>query len=283
MRVRIASRFTGTATIAIVGESLNTLTTLDLKEGDTTKSIPVAGEWGAGAYAVVLAHRPLDKAANRMPGRAIGLAWFAIDADAHKLDVSLAPLAKARPREPLTIPVEIKGLASGEEARVIVAAVDAGILNLTHYEAPDPRGYVFGQRQLTTEIRDLYGLLIDGMQGSRGAIRSGGDASPDLGGERPTQKPLARFSGIVKTGPDGKARVDFDLPAFNGTLRVMAVAWTKTKAGGASADVVVRDPVGRSRTRKPHSAKQPRSSARSATRSMQAPIMGPACVMARAF
>src|SRR3984893_18629309 len=99
MRVRIASRFTGTATIAIVGESLNTLTTLDLKDGDSTKSIPVAGEWGAGAYAVVLAHRPLDKAANRMPGRAIGLAWFAIDADAHKLDMSLARPAKARPRE----------------------------------------------------------------------------------------------------------------------------------------------------------------------------------------
>ena len=243
MRVRIASRFTGTATIAIVGESLNTLTTLDLKEGDTTKSIPVAGEWGAGAYAVVLAHRPLDKAANRMPGRAIGLAWFAIDAGAHKLDVSLAPPAKARPREPLTIPVEIKGLASGEEARVIVAAVDAGILNLTHYEAPDPRGYFFGQRQLTTEIRDLYGLLIDGMQGSRGAIRSGGDASPDLGSERPTQEPLARFSGVVKVGPDGQARIIFDLPAFNGTLRVMAVAWTKTKAGGASTDVIIRDPV----------------------------------------
>ena len=57
-----------------------------------------------------------------------------------------------------------------------VAAVDQGILNLTHYEAPDPRGYFFGQRQLSTEIRDLYGLLIDGMQGTRGAIRSGGDA-----------------------------------------------------------------------------------------------------------
>jgi len=243
LRLRIASRFTGTATVAIIGESLNTLTTLDLKEGDTTTAIPVKGNWGAGAYAVVLAYRPLDKAANRMPGRAIGLAWFAIDPQAHGLDVRLAPPSKARPRGPLTIPLEIKGLASGEEARVTVAAVDAGILNLTHYEAPDPRGYFFGQRQLTTEIRDLYGLLIDGMQGSRGAIRSGGDAPPELGGERPTQEPLARFSGIVKTGPDGTARIDFDLPAFNGTLRVMAVAWTKTKAGSASTDVIVRDPV----------------------------------------
>ncbi|HEX3497150.1 MAG TPA: alpha-2-macroglobulin family protein, partial [Methylocella sp.] len=243
MRLRIASRFAGTATVAIVSESLNTLTTLDLKEGDTTTAIPVKGDWGAGAYAVVLAYRPLDKAANRMPGRAIGLAWFAIDPQAHRLDVRLAPPSKTRPRGPLTIPLEIKGLGQGEEARVTVAAVDQGILNLTHYEAPDPRGYFFGQRQLSTEIRDLYGLLIDGMQGARGAIRSGGDSSPELGGERPTQEPLARFSGIVKTGPDGRARIDFDLPAFNGTLRVMAVAWTKTKAGSASTDVIVRDPV----------------------------------------
>ncbi|MGB8901088.1 MAG: alpha-2-macroglobulin [Methylocella sp.] len=243
MRLRIASRFAGTATVAIIGESLNALTTLDLSEGDTTTAIPVKGDWGAGAYAVVLAYRPLDKAANRMPGRAIGLAWFAIDSQAHGLDVRLAPPSKTRLRGPLTIPLEIKGLGQGEEARVTVAAVDVGILNLTHYEAPDPRGYFFGQRQLSTEIRDLYGLLIDGMQGSRGAIRSGGDSSPEIGGERPTQEPLARFSGIVKTGPDGRARIGFDLPAFNGTLRVMAVAWTKTKAGSASTDVIVRDSV----------------------------------------
>lgn len=243
VRVRIASRFAGSATIAIVSESLNTLTTLDVKEGDTVKALPVSADWGSGAYAVVLAYRPLDKAANRMPGRAIGLAWFAIDQDAHGLTVKLDPPAKTRPRGSLTIPLEIKGFAQGEEARVTVAAVDVGILNLTHYEAPDPRGYFFGQRQLSTEIRDLYGLLIDGMQGSRGAIRSGGDGSPALTGERPTQEPLARYSGVVKTGPDGKARIEFDLPAFNGTLKVMAVAWTKTKAGGASTDVIVRDPV----------------------------------------
>jgi uncharacterized protein YfaS (alpha-2-macroglobulin family) len=243
MRLRIASRFAGAATIAILSESLKALTTLDVKEGDTVQTIPVSSDWGAGAYAVVLAYRPLDKAANRMPGRAIGLAWFGIDPQAHQLDVKLDAPAKTRSRGVLTVPVEIAGLGQGEEARVTVAAVDVGILNLTHYEAPDPRAYFFGQRQLTAEIRDLYALLIDGMQGARGAIRSGGDASAELAGERPTQEPLARYSGIVKTGPDGRARIDFDLPAFNGTLKVMAVAWTKTKAGGASSEVVVRDPV----------------------------------------
>lgn len=243
MRLRIASRFAGAATVAIVSDALREVKTFDLTKGDTVATIPVSADWGAGAYVVALAHRPLDKAANRMPGRAIGLAWFSIDADARKIGVKLNTPEKVRPRGALTIPIEITGLSPGEEARVTLAAVDLGILNLTRYEAPDPRDYFFGQRQLGAEIRDLYGLLIDGMQGTRGAIRSGGDAGSELGSERPTQEPLARFSGVVKVGPDGKANVTFDLPAFNGTLRVMATAWTKTKVGSAAADVIVRDPV----------------------------------------
>ncbi len=38
------------------------------------------------------------------------------------------------------------------------------------------------------------------MQGTRGAIRSGGDGAAPLVGEKPTQEPLARFSGVVKVG-----------------------------------------------------------------------------------
>ena len=53
-------------------------------------------------------------------------------------------------------------------ARVVVAAVDVGILNLTRYEAPDPEAWFFGQRVLGLELRDLYGLLIDGSLGTTG-------------------------------------------------------------------------------------------------------------------
>ncbi len=81
------------------------------------------------------------------------------------------------------------------------------------------------------------------MQGVRGAIRTGGDAAAPLVGEKPTQEPVARYSGVVKLGADGTAKVDFDLPAFNGTVRVMAVAWSAGRTGQASADVIVRDQV----------------------------------------
>ncbi|WP_292239506.1 alpha-2-macroglobulin family protein, partial [Mesorhizobium sp.] len=62
-------------------------------------------------------------------------------------------------------------------------------------------------------------------------------------GSPPTEKLVAFFSGPVELDANGKARIDFDIPQFNGTARVMAVAWTKEAVGHAQTDVIVRDPV----------------------------------------
>ena len=47
----------------------------------------------------------------------------------------------------------------------------------------------------------------------------------------------------MRLDADGKATVDFDIPQFNGTVRVMTVAWTKDAVGHATSDVIVRDPI----------------------------------------
>ncbi len=244
MKARISSRFAGKVNLAIVSDKLHETRIADLKVGDNEIELPVNAEWGAGAYAVAFAHRPLDREARRMPGRAMGVAWFGVDRAGRKLDVSIGGPEKMEPRQALSIPVRVAGLAAGEEAYVTLAAVDVGILSLTRYESPNATSYFFGQRQLSAEIRDLYGLLIDGMQGARGAIRSGGDGGgPNLQGERPTQEPLARYSGIVRVGADGVANITFDIPAFNGAARLMAVAWARGKVGEAARDLIIRDPV----------------------------------------
>ena len=54
---------------------------------------------------------------------------------------------------------------------------------------------------------------------------------------------VSLFSGIVQVKEDGTASVDFELPDFNGTVRVMAVAWSKDKVGHGSGDLIVRDAV----------------------------------------
>src|SRR5258707_1230868 len=100
-----------------------------------------------------------------MPGREIGLKWFGIDKKTRTLQVALSPPPLVRPGTTLKIPVKLGGLNPGEDAKIVLAAVDVGILNLTNYKPPAPDDYYLGQRRLTSEVRDLYGQLIDGMQG----------------------------------------------------------------------------------------------------------------------
>jgi uncharacterized protein YfaS (alpha-2-macroglobulin family) len=244
MVVSVNARSAGKLTISVLGDRLLTTQTTDFKEGTAQVRIPIGKDWGTGAYVVATLRRPLDAAALRMPGRAIGLKWFGIDKTVRTLQVTLSPPALVRPNTAMKLPIKLGGLNPGEDAKIVVAAVDVGILNLTNYKPPAPDDYYLGQRRMTAEIRDLYGQLIDGMQGTRGQLRTGGDAAGgELQGSPPAQKPLALYSGIVTVAADGSAVVSFDIPEFAGTVRVMAVAWTATKLGRAVTDVTVRDPV----------------------------------------
>ncbi len=243
MTVAVTARNAGEVTLNVVGDRLLATQTAPVKEGTTQLKVPVGRDWGAGAYIVATLRRPLDAPAQRMPGRAIGVQWFSIDKTAKTLTVDLNVPTLLRPNTALHVPVKVSGLASGEEARIVVAAVDVGILNLTNYKPPSASGYYLGQRALSADIRDLYGQLIDGMQGSRGEIRSGGDEGAQLHGSPPTGPPVALYSGLVSVGKDGTVDIAFDIPDFAGTVRVMAVAWSKDKVGQGTADVTVRDPV----------------------------------------
>lgn len=244
LSVNLASRYAGSATVLIVGDGVLASKTVDVTAGDTKVTFPVDAKWGVGAYALAFLHRPLDVSAGRNPGRAIGLAWFGVDHAARTLAVKLEAPEKIRPETTLSVPVTLAGLKAGEEAYVTVALVDVGILNLTGFETPDPDGHYLGQRALSTEVRDLYGQLIDGMMGARGRLRSGGDAMDGgMKADPPTQPPLALFSGVVKVGADGKANVDFAVPAFDGTGKLMAVAWSNERTGHAEQEVTIRDPV----------------------------------------
>src|SRR6202022_3402346 len=129
MVVSVNARSAGKLTINVLGDRLLTTRTTEVKEGTSQVRIPVAKDWGTGAYVVATLRRPLDTAAQRMPGRAIGLKWFGIDKNNHTLAVSLSPPALVRPSATLRLPVKIGGLNPGEDAKIVVAAVDVGILN----------------------------------------------------------------------------------------------------------------------------------------------------------
>ncbi|MFN3606354.1 MAG: alpha-2-macroglobulin family protein, partial [Cypionkella sp.] len=247
-KLRVVPRSAGTALVSVLSNRLIAMQTVAVTAGENIIDLPVTDEWGTGVYVTVSALRPVDTAqggADRTPTRALGIAHAAIDPAARALSASIDMLPEAAPRGPLDVAVKVDGITAGETAYVTIAAVDVGILNLTGHKPPDPADHYFGQRKLGVGMRDVYGRLIDGVNGAMGTVRSGGDAGAGarLQASPPTEELVAYFTGPITVGPDGYARTQFDLPAFNGTVKVMAIAWSDTGIGAASGDVLVRDPV----------------------------------------
>ena len=75
----MTARTAGKVTINVVGDRLLATTTADVQAGAAKIPLTVGRDWGSGAYVVATLRRPLDEAASRMPGRAIGLQWFSVD------------------------------------------------------------------------------------------------------------------------------------------------------------------------------------------------------------
>ena len=244
-KLKVVSKTGGRALVTVLASGLMSHKQIDVPKGGSEIPIEVGEGWGAGAYVATMLYRPMDIAAKRMPGRALGVKWLGLDQTSRTLKVTIAAPEKIKSGAKLTVPVKLDGLKAGEEARITLAAVDAGILNLTRFQPPAPESHFYAQTKLGIEIRDFYSRLIDGMRADRGRLRSGGDGNGGLAtsGSPPVETLVALHSGIVKVGADGTAAIDFQLPEFNGTVRVNAVAWTADKLGHASSDVIVRDPV----------------------------------------
>ena len=243
-KLRIVPRFAGVALITVVSNHLIDMKAVPVAEGENTVELPVTDAWGAGAYVTASVLRPMDAAAGRNAARSLGLSYAPVDPGERKLTATVEVAAETPPRGPLPVAVKVDGITPGETAWVTLAAVDVGILNLTAFTSPDPETHYFGQQKLGMAIRDIYGRLIDGQNGAAGVVRSGGDAGgAKLQSPPPTEDLVAYFSGPLQVGADGYARSEFTLPSFNGTVRLMVVAWSKTAVGQAQAETVVRDPV----------------------------------------
>ncbi len=244
-RVSIRAPEGGKALVVLAGDKVFGSRLVDVPKGGADVSFEVERSWSSGAYAIVTLYRPLGegKQETRAPVRAIGLVWLPVDARDRTLTLDFDTPKVVRPRTTVELPVNVTNARPGEKLKLVLAAVDEGILQLTDYESPAPSAYYFGKRRLGVFIRDDYGRLIKSTEGAVGPIREGGDS---LGGRAlavvPTRT-VALFSGLVDVGAKGRATVKLAIPDFVGELRLMAVAFGAARIGEASEALTVRDPV----------------------------------------
>jgi len=244
LKVNVTAKFTGPALVSIANHEIIETKKVMLEASDAKEiEFEIDKTWGSSAYVLVSAFRPQS---NRLgANRAIGVAHIAINHPEEKLTLTLEHPAKTTSKQTLPIVVKAKEYAD-QEMFVTLAAVDVGILNLTSYQPPNPEAYFFGQQKLGLEIRDIYGELIE-TQGAHAKFAVGSDEElvevPSDKTISNKNKVVALFSAVLKFDKNGVATIPVEIPDYQGALKLMAVAWSKTAVGSTSAEMIIKDPV----------------------------------------
>src|SRR5207245_158814 len=111
---------------------------------------------------------------------------FTANREKRRLKIGLETSAEAKPGEPLHI-----RYTSDRPAKIVVFAVDEGILQVTGYETPDPLEYFFRKCALKVETSQIVDLLMPEFSLLRASAFGGdGEARRLNPFKRVTEKPV---------------------------------------------------------------------------------------------
>jgi alpha-2-macroglobulin len=169
-----------------------------------------------------------------------GVQAFSIDTNARKQPVTVEVASRVKPGAPLKMSYRTE-----RPARIVVFAVDEGILQVANYRAPDPLGHFFQKRALEVSTSQILDLILPEFRHLNLNAAPGGDAEGLLGKHlnpfrRKGEPPVVYWSGILDADATPR-EVTYAVPDyFNGTLRVLAVAVSDERIGVADTRTLVR-------------------------------------------
>lgn len=242
VKLAINSPYAGIGELVIADQAVRSIQTVNIPKGASEITVRMPKDIGSGVYALLSVYTPRSADKRPVPRRAVGITYMKADVGQQRLDVKLSVPDVVKPRQTQNIGVDFSNIPRGERVYLTLAAVDEGVLQITKYKSPDPQAFYFGRKALPLSVRDDYARLLNPNLGAPTLARSGGDT---LGGEGLTSAPIkvvSLYSGLVDVS-GGKAIVPVKLPDFNGKLRLMAVAWSRSAVGSDVAPMIVRDAV----------------------------------------
>ncbi|WP_236315953.1 alpha-2-macroglobulin family protein [Aeromonas veronii] len=220
----------------------------DAKDARGEFEIPVSPEWQRHDLyisAQIAAPDSASKPSGKQQGqslRSVGLVPLTLDREARRLPLTLSAPDKAVPLTRLEVTATSTPNSQG---RVVLAAVDRGVLNISDYQPLDPFEIFFGRKRFAQDLFDNYGQVIPPQDGKLARLNYGGDRAPlKKGGALESRVEIAAlWSGEVSFDQQGKAVIPLDLPNFNGELALMALAWNEQQVGEAERAVKVVAPL----------------------------------------
>jgi len=240
--VLVRAPFPGKLLLTVEGDRVLKTVVRELDGNTATIELPVREAYRPNVYVTATLVR---RAGDLEPGgaaRAFGAVPLYVNRNANRMAMDLRSPETVRSGSRLEVELEtVPG------ATVTIAAVDEGILQLIAQKSPDPFSFFYRKLALGVLSFDSFSMLLPDLP-TAGADPGGGAAAAGLAQHVRTEgiqrvRPVTFWSGLVKADEAGLVRTSFEIPGFQGGLRLMAVAADGRRFGSAERLVRIRDPL----------------------------------------
>ena len=240
IEISITAPYTGSGLITIENDKVRAHQWFKSSTTSSLQRIRVPDGFDGTGYVNVSFVRGLDSKEIFMSPLSYAVVPFTVNKEKRRLQVELRASELAKPGEPFKI-----GYKTDRPSRIVIFAVDQGILQVTNFRTPDPLGYFFRKTALEVTTSQIVDLIMPEFSILRATSAAGGDGDAEKRlnpFKRVTEKPVVFWSGVIDADMTER-EVVYDVPDyFDGTLTVMAVAVAPEAAGSAEKNSIVRGP-----------------------------------------
>jgi uncharacterized protein YfaS (alpha-2-macroglobulin family) len=218
-----------------------------LEEAAASIEIPLTEEHAPNIFvSVVLTEGapPADSPSAGMPAHYLGYTELKVSAESRHLSVDLGTDQQSyQPGQQVTVNLKAsQGDTPAAGARVVLYAVDHGVLSLTDYQTPNPYERFWGPRSLHVLTADARTQILDRAALLAKGAPAGGDGGSDSMRSRFETTPL--WEAELETDENGVLVHSFTLPDNLTTFRLMAVVDHGEQAfGNAESELQVSRPL----------------------------------------
>ncbi len=232
IEMQITAPYTGSGLISLERDKVYAYNWFKAANTSSIQKIRIPADFHGNGYLTITYVRAWDSNEIFLSPLSYTVVPFTVNHQDQAIKINLQTPQHTRPGEKLAI-----NYSTDKPSKIIVYAVDEGILQVTDYQTPDPLSYFFRKNALAVTTQQIVDEILPNYLQSRelSAIGGGGGEEMKVNNlnpfKRKTDLPVVYWSGILDASPTAQ-KVEYTVPDyFNGALRVMAVAVASNSAG----------------------------------------------------
>ena len=246
--VNITAPYNGSGLITIERDKVYAHKWFVANSTSSTQKITIPSEFEGNGYINVSFVRDINSRDIFTSPYTYAVTPFSTDISNRTIDIKLSAPKMIRDNK-LTIEYE-----TNKSGRIMLFAVDAGIIQVARHKIPNPISYFFQKYALNVETFQILSLVLPEYKILREFAKTGGGdyagADSELSAAlvnpfaRRAAKPVAFYSGILDVTANSSEQITFDIPDdFNGALRIFAVAANEYAIGANDTETTVQSPL----------------------------------------